>query len=193
MRGGNVEIQELELGTRALGVPERVGIETVEDLCRLTAEQVRNLGNCGKKTLREIEGALRGLSLSLRCEPVDEGRLLFGFGTHKRFNAGLSESGQNSRILVRYTLRESDRIQGLLQALVIQLPKRTHPLLRGTRRTRKSCRRSMRQYWNGTLGRNTTVLEGNTYLAELLRHAEEFKQRPQSECHRTTARHWYGW
>jgi hypothetical protein len=46
-----MNVNDLMIGTRARGVPGRAGIETVEDLCRLTAHQVRNLGNCGEKTL----------------------------------------------------------------------------------------------------------------------------------------------
>ena len=60
-----MDIDELPLGTRAYGVLKKAGVDTVEDLCLFTAEQLLHLGNFGQKSLDEVEQALQERSLCL--------------------------------------------------------------------------------------------------------------------------------
>lgn len=66
-------IRTLNLPARAYNALTRRGIETIEDLCELSAEQISLFTNVGPTTLAVIETALaaRGLALTVRT-PADE-------------------------------------------------------------------------------------------------------------------------
>lgn len=73
-----MEIEELTLSARRYGVLKTIGIDTVEDLCLLTAEQLLGLGNFGEKSLHEVKQALETHSLSLSAGPPDTSLLMSG-------------------------------------------------------------------------------------------------------------------
>lgn len=58
-----MDIEELDLGGRAYGVLKGARIDTAEDLCLFTAQQLMHLGNFGKKSLAEVQRALEEHSL----------------------------------------------------------------------------------------------------------------------------------
>ena len=53
-----MDIEELEVSNRAYTVLKGAAIDTVEDLCLFTGEQLMRLGNFGKKSLDEVRRAL---------------------------------------------------------------------------------------------------------------------------------------
>lgn len=123
MRPGSVlmNIEELPLGTRAYGVLKAAGIDTIEELCLFTAEQLRRLGNFGQKSLDEVKDALKERSLSLNTGPANS-RLLLSFPATRgtRFNLA-SVSDLDCERLARYTVRELASIQESLLRLASQL------------------------------------------------------------------------
>ena len=54
-----MDIEELVVGTRAYNVLKGAGIDTVEDLCLFTGEQLMHLGNFGQKSLVELREKLQ--------------------------------------------------------------------------------------------------------------------------------------
>ena len=55
---GAVSVEHLELGVRAYNVLKNRGIETLDEVCRMTATNIKNLKNAGSVTVREIEDAI---------------------------------------------------------------------------------------------------------------------------------------
>lgn len=129
-----MDIEELPLGTRAYGVLKDAGIDTVEDLCLFTSEQLLHLGNFGQKCLAEVKNALKERSLSLYAGPADA-RLVLSFpGTGPRFNLGLSASRDDRESLAAYTVRELAAIQESVLMLAQKLsgqPRRRLLLING--------------------------------------------------------------
>jgi len=116
-----MKIEELDVGARAYGVLKGAGIDTVEDLCLFTGEQLTHLGNFGKKSLDEVRGALEEHSFSLHAGPADS-RLLLSFPrVGARFNLGLSVSKQDSEALARYSARELYEIADRLERVRSQV------------------------------------------------------------------------
>jgi hypothetical protein len=101
-----MEIEELALGARAYNVLKNAGIDTVEDLCLLTALQLLGLENFGKKSLQDVIQVLEGHSHSLHAEPADRRLVLSCPGDGSRFNLGLSMANRDSDLPARAT---SDR------------------------------------------------------------------------------------
>lgn len=66
----NKSIDELELSVRSYNCLKRAGINTVEDLCDKTMDDLMKVRNMGRKSLDEILGKLEsmGLSLSTKTE-----------------------------------------------------------------------------------------------------------------------------
>ena len=62
--GRRISIEELVVGARAYNVLKDAGIDTVEDLCLFTGEQLKRLGNFGRKSLDDVQSALSEHSLS---------------------------------------------------------------------------------------------------------------------------------
>jgi Bacterial RNA polymerase, alpha chain C terminal domain len=115
-----MDIEELVMGARAYNVLKDAGIETVEDLCLLTGEQLMHLGNFGRKSLEDVERALSEHALSLQTGAADP-RLLLSFpGVGKRFNLGLSPSNRDRESLAAYTARELAQIRKSLLLLASQ-------------------------------------------------------------------------
>ncbi|MCC8046205.1 MAG: DNA-directed RNA polymerase subunit alpha [Clostridiales bacterium] len=65
-----MNIDELELSVRSFNCLKRAGINTVEELCSRTSEDMMKVRNLGRKSLEEVLGKLKELGLSLN--PSDE-------------------------------------------------------------------------------------------------------------------------
>ena len=65
-----MNIDELELSVRSYNCLKRAGINTVEELCNRTSEDMMKVRNLGRKSLEEVLSKLKelGLSLNLRDE-----------------------------------------------------------------------------------------------------------------------------
>ena len=59
-------IDELELSVRTYNCLNRAGIETVDDLCNMTPEDLMRIRNFGRKNLEEILAKLKELGLQLK-------------------------------------------------------------------------------------------------------------------------------
>ena len=66
----SLTLEELDLSLRAFNCLKRAGINTVEELCNRTPEDMMKVRNLGRKSLEEVEQKLEALNLSLR--PSDE-------------------------------------------------------------------------------------------------------------------------
>ena len=60
-----MNIDELELSVRSYNCLERAGINTVEELCNRTSEDMMKVRNLGRKSLEEVLSKLKELGLSL--------------------------------------------------------------------------------------------------------------------------------
>ena len=65
-----MNIDELELSVRSYNCLKRAGINTVEELCNRTSEDMKKDRNLGRKSLEEVLGKLKELGLQLN--PSDE-------------------------------------------------------------------------------------------------------------------------
>lgn len=65
-----MNIDELELSVRSYNCLKRAGINTVEELCDRTSEDMMKVRNLGRKSLEEVLAKLKELGLQLR--PSDE-------------------------------------------------------------------------------------------------------------------------
>lgn len=65
-----MNIDELELSVRSYNCLKRAGINTVEELCSRTSEDMMKVRNLGRKSLEEVLAKLKELGLSL--SPSDE-------------------------------------------------------------------------------------------------------------------------
>ena len=65
-----MNIDELELSVRSYNCLKRAGINTVEELCNKTSEDMMKVRNLGRKSLEEVLAKLKelGLQLSAREE-----------------------------------------------------------------------------------------------------------------------------
>ena len=61
-----MNIDELELSVRSYNCLKRAGINTVEELCNKTSEDMMKVRNLGRKSLEEVLAKLNELGLSLR-------------------------------------------------------------------------------------------------------------------------------
>ena len=61
-----MNIDELELSVRSYNCLKRAGINTVEELCNKTADDMMKVRNLGRKSLEEVLGKLNELGLQLR-------------------------------------------------------------------------------------------------------------------------------
>ena len=118
-----MHINELELSYRADRVLKEAGIDTVEDLCLFTRDQLLHLGNFGRKSLDEVDNALKGRSLSLNRGPANP-RLLVSSIKVGRFNLAFSVLNGDRASLARYTVRELAQIQNSLLEVASQLDER---------------------------------------------------------------------
>ena len=66
----DMSIDELELSVRSYNCLKRAGINTVEELCSKTPEDMMKVRNLGKKSLEEVLAKLKELGLSL--QPSEE-------------------------------------------------------------------------------------------------------------------------
>lgn len=64
----DMNIDELELSVRSYNCLKRAGINTVEELCNKTADDMMKVRNLGRKSLEEVLGKLSELGLQLRSE-----------------------------------------------------------------------------------------------------------------------------
>ena len=60
-----MNIDELELSVRSYNCLKRAGINTVEELCSKTPEDMMKVRNLGRKSLEEVLGKLKELGLQL--------------------------------------------------------------------------------------------------------------------------------
>lgn len=60
-----MSIDELELSVRSYNCLKRAGINTVEELCNRTSEDMMKVRNLGRKSLEEVLAKLKELGLSL--------------------------------------------------------------------------------------------------------------------------------
>ena len=65
-----MNIDELELSVRSYNCLKRAGINTVEELCNRTSEDMMKVRNLGRKSLEEVLAKLKELGLQLN--PSDE-------------------------------------------------------------------------------------------------------------------------
>ena len=65
-----MNIDELELSVRSYNCLKRAGINTVEELCNRTPEDMMKVRNLGRKSLEEVLAKLKELGLQLN--PSDE-------------------------------------------------------------------------------------------------------------------------
>ena len=63
-------IEELDLSVRSFNCLKRAGINTVEELCNRTSEDMMKVRNLGRKSLEEVLAKLKELGLQLN--PSDE-------------------------------------------------------------------------------------------------------------------------
>ena len=61
-----MNIDELELSVRSYNCLRRAGINTVEELCNKTSDEMMKVRNLGRKSLDEVLAKLRELGLSLK-------------------------------------------------------------------------------------------------------------------------------
>ena len=61
-----MNIDELELSVRSYNCLKRAGINTVEELCNRTSEDMMKVRNLGRKSLEEVLAKLKELGLSLK-------------------------------------------------------------------------------------------------------------------------------
>lgn len=66
-----MDIDELELSVRSYNCLKRAGINTVEELCSKTPDEMMKVRNLGKKSLDEVLSKLKGLGLSLSKQTID--------------------------------------------------------------------------------------------------------------------------
>ena len=64
-KGLEMNIDELELSVRSYNCLKRAGINTVEELCNRTSEDMMKVRNLGRKSLEEVLSKLKELGLSL--------------------------------------------------------------------------------------------------------------------------------
>ena len=62
----SMTIEELDLGVRSFNCLKRAGINTVEELCNKTPEDMMKVRNLGKKSLDEVLLKLKKYGLGLR-------------------------------------------------------------------------------------------------------------------------------
>ena len=65
VKTGAINIDELELSVRSYNCLKRAGINTVEELCSKTAEDMMKVRNLGRKSLEEVLAKLKELGLEL--------------------------------------------------------------------------------------------------------------------------------
>ena len=65
-----MNIDELELSVRSYNCLKSAGINTVEELCNKTSEDMMKVRNLGRKSLEEVLAKLKELGLQL--SPGDE-------------------------------------------------------------------------------------------------------------------------
>ena len=63
-----MNIDELELSVRSYNCLKRAGINTVEELCNKTSEDMMKVRNLGRKSLEEVMAKLDSLGFSLTKE-----------------------------------------------------------------------------------------------------------------------------
>jgi hypothetical protein len=124
-----MNIEELVVGARAYNVLKDAGIDTVEDLCLFTGEQLMRLGNFGRKSLDDVQSALSEHSLSLHTGPADPRLIVSCPGVGRRFNLGLSVANRGRESLAAYTARELARVQESLLLLATRVTGQTRTRL----------------------------------------------------------------
>jgi DNA-directed RNA polymerase subunit alpha len=67
-----MSIDELELSVRSFNCLKRAGINTVEELCNKTPDDMMKVRNLGRKSLEEVLAKLKELGLSLRTGETTE-------------------------------------------------------------------------------------------------------------------------
>ena len=66
-----MNIDELELSVRSFNCLKRAGINTVEELCAKTADDMMKVRNLGRKSLEEVLAKLKELGLELSTAPEE--------------------------------------------------------------------------------------------------------------------------
>ena len=61
-----MNIDELELSVRSYNCLKRAGINTVEELCNRTSEDMMKVRNLGRKSLEEVLAKLKELGLAVK-------------------------------------------------------------------------------------------------------------------------------
>jgi DNA-directed RNA polymerase subunit alpha len=64
-KGQQMMIEDLDLSVRSYNCLKRAGINTVEELCSKTSEDMMKVRNLGRKSLEEVLAKLNELGLSL--------------------------------------------------------------------------------------------------------------------------------
>ena len=67
-----MSIEELELSVRSFNCLKRAGINTVQELCNKTPDDMMKVRNLGRKSLEEVLAKLEELGLQLRKGEMTE-------------------------------------------------------------------------------------------------------------------------
>ena len=67
-----MSIEELELSVRSFNCLKRAGINTVQELCNKTPDDMMKVRNLGRKSLEEVLAKLEELGLQLRKGEITE-------------------------------------------------------------------------------------------------------------------------
>ena len=65
-------IDELELSVRSYNCLKRAGINTVEELCNMSSEDMMHVRNLGRRSLEEILQKLKDLGVKLEYDGSDQ-------------------------------------------------------------------------------------------------------------------------
>lgn len=68
-----MNLDELDLSVRSYNCLKRAGINTVEDLCNKTADDMMRVRNHGRKALEEVIKVMKEKGLKFRGEEPEEG------------------------------------------------------------------------------------------------------------------------
>lgn len=71
VRESRTPLNDLGLSCRAYNVVSSKGARTIEELCKLTRQQVLSERNCGQRTIEEIERALSERGFSLKVDQFE--------------------------------------------------------------------------------------------------------------------------
>jgi DNA-directed RNA polymerase subunit alpha len=64
----NMDLDELEISVRAYNCLKRSGINTIEDLCNLTEDDIMRVRNLGRRSFMEVLNVMKDNGLKFKIE-----------------------------------------------------------------------------------------------------------------------------